>query len=400
MASPPSTSFDITVDADIEHSIQLNFSHTKLTSPPIYENSNMIHGRITPSSTANLTIMKNSYAVNTCVATHFYIIGNKNGGRLSHFRDASGDLQKNIPNYAELVIECRDMESSKTFRVGYLLFMQRVGTPGSESLSNLITTLQTPGSTAPTSVDFGMVIDGANTTAIENKTNTHKSYIMYDYGSYTYIISTVPINVTASLLFENNLSKGGIDFGSNIPKYKLINMVNSAEWMECEYATLDTDQVTQLLPIRSISDVKTDQSFRQIILFLVFAIALVIFYFIIPSLYQMILWKLANNDLNSMCTTMFYLDLIGNMIFIILWFFLGIAGINSKEDGSASIQSAFIIFIMHMITVGTISVSRISPNFPFEGREQRCSQKPAAAASGGSSSHSGGYPSSMMSMYH
>jgi hypothetical protein len=83
-----------------------------------------------------------------------------------------------------------------------------------------------------------------------------------------------------------------------------------------------------------------------------------------------------------MCDTMFYLDLIGNAIFSILWIALGIAGVNSKEDSSSSIQSAFIIFVMHMITVGTISVSRISPNFPFEGREQRCAKNPAAASNG------------------
>jgi len=392
-----STPFDITQDADMEHGIQLDFPQSKIA--PIYEN-NMIHGRITPSSTANLTLLKNSYALNTCVATHFYIVGNNNGGSLSNLQLASGNsyFDETVKNYAELIIECSDTKTSKKFRLCHLLFMAKKGTPGSESLSSMITTLQTAsaGTTPPTSVDFGTAIDGANTTAIQNNPNIKKSYVLYENASYTYIISTVPINLTASLLFDNN---NMIDFGKDLTKkYTMINMVNDTEWMECEYSNLPGEKVTQLLPLRNITDVNADQSFRQIVLFLVFVIALVIFYFVIPPLYQMILWKLAKNDLNSMCTTMFYLDLIGNSIFATLWILLGIAGVNSTQDGSGSIQSAFIIFIMHMITVGTISVSRISPNFPFEGREQRCAQKPTTPSGGSSSSNL--MSSNLMSMYH
>ena len=375
-----STPFEISYEPDIQKSIQLDFSTSQLTSA-IYE-KNFIHGRITPSKTANLTIVKNGYGINSCVATQFYIVGNNEGLPLSNLV-AGGEAYLTASNYAELVIECKDMKTSKIFRLCYILIMVEESHPGCESLNSLITTLQSPDKPIPTSVEFGMAINDANEWAGINIAQLPQAYVMYDYKSYTYLVSTVPIMLTSSLLFDNPTA-GGIDFSAqpNGLNFSVINTVVDADWMECEYATLDSNDVTQLLPIKNISDVNTDQSFRQIILFLVFGIAIGIFYFIIPPLYQMILWKLAKNNINVMCDTMFYLDLIGNAIFSILWIALGIAGVNSKEDSSSSIQSAFIIFVMHMITVGTISVSRISPNFPFEGREQRCAKNPAAASNG------------------
>jgi hypothetical protein len=200
---------------------------------------------------------------------------------------------------------------------------------------------------------------------------------LYTHGNYQYVVATVPIRVAATLVFSNG---GVIDFGDSntVNQYTMISMLDKGEWMECDYSPTgsfsDTLSVLNVpVPVGSVADMNADQSFRQIIMFLVFLIALVVFYFIIPPLYQMIIWKVANNDQNAMCAVMNYFDYGYNILFGLLWFILLMVGVTSSEKNAPDVlYSGIIIGVVHLITYGTISVSKYSPNFPFQGREQRC----------------------------
>lgn len=93
----------------------------------------------------------------------------------------------------------------------------------------------------------------------------------------------------------------------------------------------------------------------------------------------MLLWKLANNDQNALCTVMKYLDWGSNIILVVLWFILMMVGATSTDTNAPNVlYSGIVIFVMHLIITGTIIVSKYNPNFPFEGREQRCDNAASA----------------------
>lgn len=375
------SSFDLTQSPSAQQSITVQFSPSQISSV-IYDNQ-IISGSLTNTSdAANVTILQNNFPLNSYVATRFYIVGNYGGGKLTAMRDASGAyLDTSGQACGELVIECSNTQGSDKLRLCYLLF---TGQPsGDQGTDSLVQVLQSSLATSPKTVDFGSAISGSLSSA-NTKAAIHKSYLMYTNGNYTYVVSAVPIHVAASLIFSNGASNSSIIDFSTVASYTIISMQDSGTWMECDYSPLGSfaDTATVLsVPISSVSDMNADQSFRQIIMFLVFLVALVVFYFIIPPLYQMIIWKLANNDVNAMCNVMNYFDYGYNIIFGLLWFILLMVGVTSTDKNASNVlYSGIIIGVVHLITFGTISVSKYSPNFPFEGREQRC--QPTAAAAG------------------
>ena len=68
-----------------------------------------------------------------------------------------------------------------------------------------------------------------------------------------------------------------------------------------------------------------------------------------------------------------YFDYGYNIIFMLLWIILISVGVSSTEENAPNVLYAgVVIVVMHIITFGTIMVSKYNPNFPFEGRQQRC----------------------------
>jgi hypothetical protein len=372
------TPFDISQTPSTTDSVQVQFPPSTLTS--VAYTNNMISGSIQTdsASTANVTVMKNNFPVNSFVATRFYIVGNaKNDAtvELTTFKQGPDDVKGYLTDlkasqlYGELVIEGTDMNTSDKMRLCFLLFTNPLITSGVGSLVNL---LQSSSKSQPQNVDFGGAISGALTDA-KKTAGVQRSYITYSLDTYTYIISTVPINVNATLIFSNSFNLGA----SRVSSYAVVNIDDEDTWMECDYVPLGTDQVATMMqiPLGSVSDLDSEQSFRQIILFLVFLVFILAFYFVIPPLYQMFLWKLANNDQNAMCNVMKYLDWGYNLVLGVLWFILLWVGVTSTDTNAPNVLSAGIVIgVMHLITYGTIMVSKYNPNFPFDGRQQRCDQ--------------------------
>jgi len=385
------TPFDISQTPSTTESIQVQFPTSTLTSVSYI--NNMISGSIQSdsNSAANVSVMKNNFPVNSFVATRFYIVGNSqsNSGpsdttELTSFQQGPGDTQGYLVNltgdvqvYGELVIEGIDPKTSEKMRICFLLFTSNKSTPGIGSLVDL---LQSSRDNPPKSVDFGGAISGAIMDA-KTDPKLQRSYVKYDLDSYTYIISTLPINVNATLIFSNAFNLGA----SRVSSYAVIQTAVDEQWMECDYVPLGMDQVTTMMqvPIGSVSDLDSEQSFRQVILFLVFLVFILAFYFVIPPLYKMLLWKLANNDQNAMCNVMKYLDYGYNIVLGVLWFILLWVGITSKDSNAPDVlNSGIIIGVMHLITYGTVTVSKYNPNFPFDGREQRCDGPTTTSATG------------------
>ena len=386
MATTDTTSFDISSKTpSTEESIQIKFNTPSTLTSVQYTNS-IISGSIESdsNSTPNVTILKNNFPINSFIATRFYIVGNANQKKdtnLTSFVTKDGDIYKPYlvdptqVNYGELIIEGTDSIKSKKVRICFLLLSAANAVQGAGSLVEL---LQSNSTNPSKIVDFGSAISGAFAQAKSENAKPKDTqireiklfYVKYELDAYTYIASTTPIYVNATLIFGNSfdLSSKGIN------DYVIINAFDNEQWMECDYAPLSSSEITVMqVPIGSVSDLDSEQSFKQIVLFLVFLIFILVFYFVIPPMYQMLLLKLANNDQNALCKTMEYFDYGYNIIFMLLWIILISVGVSSTEENAPNVLYAgVVIVVMHIITFGTIMVSKYNPNFPFEGRQQRC----------------------------
>ena len=377
--------FDISISPSPTESVQIQFAPSTVTE--VLYNDKIIVGTLQTDSksASNVTTLQNNFAVNSFVATKFYIVGNSQGdttdAQLTSFQKGSSNYLFDIaqaPAYAELVIEGTDLkENSAKMRICFLLFTSTVPTAGASSLTAL---LQSNVDNPVTTVDFGSAITSAFTAV---KTNAvveavEMKYVKFVKDQITYIISTVPIYVNATLYFNNKFN-----LGNTTNSYTVINVVDNETWMECDYVPLGMDQVTTMMqvPIGSVSDLDSEQSFRQIILFLVFLAFIVFFYFVIPPIYKMILWKIAENKQNEMCKVMKYFDWAIMIIFSLLWFILGWVGVFSTEKSASDVLHAGIVIgVMHFITWGTIMTSKLNPNFPFDGAGD-CDVEKAASVS-------------------
>jgi hypothetical protein len=374
--------FDISISPSSTESVQIQFAPSTVTE--VLYNDQMIVGTLKTDSksSSNVTTLQNDFAVNSFVATKFYIVGNSSpspNAQLSSFQKGTSKYlfdTKSAPAYAELVIEGIDMnENSAKMRICFLLFTNTTPTPGASSLTAL---LQSNVDNPVTTVDFGSAITSAFTSAKANP-ELQMKYVKYVKDQITYIVSTVPINVSATLYFNNNFN-----LGNYTTTYTVINVVDNETWMECDYVPLGMDQVTTMMqvPIGNVSDLDSEQSFRQIILFLVFLAFIVFFYFVIPPIYKMILWKVAENKQNEMCKVMKYFDWAILIIFSLLWFILGWVGVFSTDSNASNVlHAAIVIGVMHFITWGTIMTSKLNPNFPFDGAGDCDVEKTSANAS-------------------
>lgn len=367
-------SLDISQPMSGTQTIQIDFPPSTVSS--ITDKDGYLSGRLTTSSssTSNVTILTNNLPTNDFTATSFFVVGSLPSlptTSLTTF--VKGSLPYLSDSQGELVIDGIDTDKQDRMRLCFLLVTSETAGSGTSSIVKML-----QGGTTTTSVDFGSAITGAFADAKKN-INVQKSYITYLLDNITYIICTVPINVNATVLFTNVLDLGASRITGKIT---VIDAVDDAQWMECDYAAVGAPAVNVLqVPVSSVGDLNTEQSFRQLILFFVFLIFLVVFYFVIPPLYQMLIWKLAANDPNAMCTTMQYLDIGYNGVLSILWIILLYVGVTSDSSNAPEVlQSSLIIGVMQLIIYGTVSVSKMSPNFPFEGREQRCAPAQQSAS--------------------
>jgi hypothetical protein len=390
-------SFNITLTPSSSQTIQLDFQPSTITS--VNFDNNIITGTITVPNkpTGNVTLLNNSFPQKTFVAKRFYIVGLNNSGALTQFSNGNTvyppDLSIAKTPYAEMVIEGTDLKSSTQMRLCFLMFTKP--NEGSTGTSSLVTLLQSTASTSSvTTVDFGSAMQGAISDAQKNP-QIQQLYCTYDADGYYYIVCTVPIYVTASLLFSNGI----IDFtnSSRVKNYTVIAINDSAQWMECDYTPLGGETVNVLnVPIGSVSDLNSDQAFRQIVMFIVFLLALLLFYFVIPPLYQMAIYKISGgNNQANMCSVMKYVDIGMNVVLALLWIVLLSVGFTSKEENALDVlYSGFVILIMQVILAGTLWVAKLSSDFPFPQRQQMCeTQKNNQMRNGTSGYGTSGYGS-------
>jgi hypothetical protein len=136
---------------------------------------------------------------------------------------------------------------------------------------------------------------------IKPDTGTNK-YIVYEgkdksNNETTVIIYTSPIFVNT--MSFTSTSSDWIKVVGPL-SYSIVESAEYAggEWMECDYAPMHSDEVitTYNIPIQSsiLQDSSKMESFRTIIMFMVFLMLCIFSYLIIPSLYLAVVLKLVN----------------------------------------------------------------------------------------------------------
>jgi hypothetical protein len=179
-------------------------------------------------------------------------------------------------------------------------------------------------------------------------------------------INTTPFTATTSDWIKN----------TNPEKYSMVDSAESSggEWMECDYAPMDSDDVitTYNIPIQSslIKDAKVLDSFRTLIMFMVFLLLCVFSYLIIPSVYLAVISKLLGNKFMSggeKKTMILYIDIAISAVFGITGLVLLCVGAFSDPDvvphTGDILLSGFVISIVFIISYIVVQSKKMTGKF-------------------------------------
>lgn len=213
---------------------------------------------------------------------------------------------------------------------------------------------------------------------IKPETGTNQ-YIVYtgkdkNRNETTMIIYTSPISVAAQP-FKSTASDW---IGLVEPvSYSIVSKNSDGEWMECDYAPMDSDEVvtTYNIPIQSsvLKDSKTFDSFRTLIMFMVFLMLCIFSYLIIPSVYLAVIAKLltavGGNSISSgeKKTWILYIDIAISAVFGITGLILLCVGAFANPDEVKNtgdiLLSGFIISIIFVISYIVIQSKKMTGKF-------------------------------------
>jgi hypothetical protein len=222
-----------------------------------------VNGSCAPptNSAPNITYTTNG-ATTTYTATQLWIIGG-NGSNLHNVPGVNFD--------AELVIQ-HTSSAGGYFYMCYLLASSPMATAsdidGLFTQTNTNITLNTD------------IVSGTGTDEFIIYTN------QVDKISPV-AVYTSPIQISSNVsIYQNNL--GSIISIPQPVDSQVISNNSASEWMECDNVPIGSDTVaTYNLPIQSglVKDINTLDSFRTIIMFIIFFLACVFSYFLVPSAY-------------------------------------------------------------------------------------------------------------------
>jgi len=221
--------------------------------------NNWLTGTCGSPTNANITYTING-ASNTYTATNMWIVGNAN----NNLHNIS-----NLNFNGELIIK-------NTSSAGNLYMCFLLASSATNSGSDIDSLFSSNSGTGAININ-GDVVKSAGTD----------SFIIYTNRSDNspVVIYTSPIPITTNLFsYENNLKF--IDM--TISNAEIVSNTVEGEWMECDNVPIGADTIAIYnLPIQSglVKDMNTIDSFKTIVMFIVFFIACVFAYFLIPSAY-------------------------------------------------------------------------------------------------------------------
>jgi hypothetical protein len=150
--------------------------------------------------------------------------------------------------------------------------------------------------------DIDVLFDGTSNALINLATDIipstgNNNFLFYKntVDSSPVAIYTSPIQISSDLLqYENNLKVLSLS-GNDA---QTISNNSSFEWMECDNVPIGSDTIaTYSLPIQSglVKDINTLDTFKTIVMFIIFFIACVFSYFLIPSAYLALIGFVVGN---------------------------------------------------------------------------------------------------------
>jgi hypothetical protein len=305
------------------------------------------------TSVANITYTSNNIT-NVYTAMEIWIIGN--GGGI----DPSGGLH-NIPNAnfnGELVIL-----NKSTNGIFFMCFP--LASSSTQQASDIDVMFNPNPGVVPININLDVIPSaGTNSFIVYNSNNSDNALIA---------VYTSPIQIQSDLSKYTNTLAPSI-FTMTGKNMQTIPNIQTGEWMECDNVPIGSDTIaTYNLPIQSglVKDINTIDSFKTIVMFIIFFILCVFSYFLIPSAYLALINIYIGKkymDPKSKKETVGKIDLFISSVLIgfsILFLILGVGvfGNASNSNTGDLLLTGIILSIMYIIGYVVIQSKKLGGRF-------------------------------------
>ena len=291
-----------------------------------------------PSNTTNITYSVNGASA-TFTATQMWIVGPENSNL------------HNVPGASfngELIIQ--NTSANGTFYMCFLL---------ASSPLNALSDIDNLFNSSNAFIDINLDIV---------PTSGNNSFMIYTISvdNYTIAVYTSPIPISANLFkYQNNLTNIAMTGSDMIT----ISNDNSSEWMECDNVPIGADTVaTYNLPIYSglVKDINTLDSFKTIVMFIIFFLSCVFCYFLIPTTYLAFIDFIMGNryyDPNAKKQSVKWIDFGLTAFFVGMAIILIITGLSVKTNSGDLILTGIIFGMIYLIGYIIIQSKKMAGRF-------------------------------------
>jgi hypothetical protein len=318
---------------------------------------NSISAMCQPSSSSNITYT-NGNTTTEFKASQMWIVGQAQGSQYS-LQQVNGvqDVQ------GELIIYNTSTNGDNGIYMCYLLVPV---TGGSSSQTDQILQAAKSGNSQQ-NVTVNLTTD----VTANLPPSTGLKYIVYNTSTATVIVCTTPIYISSNVIFtlQNNLGL----FDTTASQYLVVSPVTEGSWMECDYVPLDSEEVASYsLPLSSglVQDSSMFNSFKTIILFMVFMFFCIMAYLAIPPIYgwaaRLLFDAFGDDDDEEKKKALFFMDagisaIIGGLAILLIG--VGAFGPANSNSGP-TLMAGFCFGLIYLIAYVIIQVKKMGGNFP------------------------------------
>jgi heme/copper-type cytochrome/quinol oxidase subunit 4 len=316
--------FNLSQTKDTSKSLTMNYLPMGLTDIVQEPALNCISAMCSRSASSNITYTENNVTTEY-KANKLWIVSAASGSQYK-LHNVQG-----CPS-GELIIQNFDTNGDKVLYICYLLNLVSDTIPGCQ-----IDTI------------FQAVKDNKTTNTVDLNSDIYRrddpqaEFIQYNSVDLnpgkTVIVYTNPIDINSTQLMtlQNNLA----NFDMYNKTYSIIGKDVPGQWMECEYAPIDSTETAAFnLPLASeiLESQAQQNSFKTIMMFIVFAILTALTYVIIPDSYLFIISMVFGKKFLSQADKedrVYYVDFALTVVFGIIPLILILTGTFSDAENSA-----------------------------------------------------------------
>lgn len=352
--SPTKDDFNLSQAKDTSKSIAMNYLPMGLSSIVNMPVMNCISAMCSRSASSNITYTENNITTEY-KANQLWIIGGAPGSTYN---------LHNVQGYpsGELIVKNMDTNGDKILYTCFLLNLIGETIPGSQ-INRLFQAVQ----------DSKTTLDNFDLTSdIYAKDDPQAEFIQYNSvtlnSGTTVIIYTNPINISMNEIatLQNNL--GNFDMYNK--NYSIIGRDVPGQWMECDYVPIDSEEVAAYnLPLASgiLESQAQQNSFKTIMMFIVFAMLVALAYGIIPAAYLFLIHLVFGKGFLSQANKedrVYYVDFALTLIFGIIPVILILVGAFG-DSGNSGLQLLVGITgaIFYTVCYIIIQSKKMNPDF-------------------------------------